>query len=128
LRQSRELLERAADLARLRNLTDVDEGFLEPDAGGDALIGNCATAAAEAVRRLLAGLADIDLHYCADWNEAIKQANKIKPRVILQDSVMPSIDGLDLVQLYRANPGTAETPIIVLSSEEDRSQAQRRAS
>jgi two-component system, chemotaxis family, response regulator WspR len=74
---------------------------------------------AEAVRRLLAGLPDIDLHYCADGNEAIKQANRIKPNVILQDLVMPSIDGLDLVQLYRANPGTAETPIVVLSSEED---------
>ena len=74
---------------------------------------------AEAIRRKLAGLPDIDLHYCADGLEAIKQANSIKPSVILQDLVMPSIDGLDLVRLYRANPGTAETPIIVLSSEED---------
>src|ERR1700688_308306 len=74
---------------------------------------------AEAVRRLLAGLPDIDLHYCADGKDAINQANRIKPSVILQDLVMPSIDGLDLVQLYRTNPGTTETPIIVLSSEED---------
>jgi two-component system chemotaxis family response regulator WspR len=74
---------------------------------------------AEAVRRLLAGLPDIDLHYCANGSDAIEQANKIKPNVILQDLVMPSIDGLDLVRLYRTNPGTVETPIIVLSSEED---------
>ena len=74
---------------------------------------------AQAVRRLLAGLPDIDLHYCADPIEAIKEANAIKPSVILQDLVMPSIDGLDLVRLFRANPATAETPIIVLSSEED---------
>jgi two-component system, chemotaxis family, response regulator WspR len=74
---------------------------------------------AEAVRRKLAGLQDIDLHYCADGTEAIKQANRIKPSVILQDLVMPSIDGLALVRLYRANPGTADTPVIVLSSEED---------
>jgi two-component system chemotaxis family response regulator WspR len=74
---------------------------------------------AEAVRRLLAGLPDIDLHYCANGADAVQQANKIKPNVILQDLVMPSIDGLELVRLYRANPGTAETPIIVLSSEED---------
>src|ERR1700721_2651160 len=32
---------------------------------------------------------------------------------------MPPIDGLDLVRLFRANPRTADTPIIVLSSEED---------
>lgn len=74
---------------------------------------------AQAVRRLLAGLPDIDLHYCPDPIEAITEANRIKPSVILQDLVMPSIDGLDLVQLFRTNPGTAETPIIVLSSEED---------
>jgi signal transduction histidine kinase len=74
---------------------------------------------AQAVRRLLAGLPDIDLHYCSDPIEAIKEANAIKPSVILQDLVMPSIDGLDLVRLFRANPATAETPIIVLSSEED---------
>jgi len=74
---------------------------------------------AEAVRRLLSGLDDIDLHYCSDGAEAIALANRIKPTVILQDLVMPLIDGLDLVQRYRANPATAETPIIVLSSEED---------
>lgn len=74
---------------------------------------------AQAVSRLLAGLRDVDLHYCSDPIEAIKEANSIKPSVILQDLVMPSIDGLDLVRLFRANPGTTETPIIVLSSEDD---------
>src|ERR1700683_101124 len=74
---------------------------------------------AQAVRRLLANLPDIDLHYCSDPIEAIKEANKIRPSVIFQDLVMPSINGLDLVRLFRANPATAETPIIVLSSEED---------
>jgi PleD family two-component response regulator len=74
---------------------------------------------AQAVSRLLAGLPDIDLHYCSDPIDAIREANRIRPSVILQDLVMPSIDGLDLVRLFRANPGTAETPIIVLSSEDD---------
>jgi diguanylate cyclase (GGDEF)-like protein len=31
---------------------------------------------------------------------------------------MPSIDGLDLLRLFRSNPSTSETPIIVLSTEE----------
>src|ERR1700719_2257169 len=74
---------------------------------------------AQAVRRMLKDLPDIDLHYCADPIDAISEANRIRPTVILQDLVMPSIDGLDLVQLFRANPGTADTPIVVLSSEED---------
>ena len=74
---------------------------------------------AQAVRRLLANLPDIDLHYCSDPVEAIREANEIRPYVILQDLVMPSIDGLDLVRMFRSNAGTADTPIIVLSAEED---------
>ena len=50
---------------------------------------------AHAVRRLLADLPDIDLHYCSDPIEAIKEVNEIRPSVILQDLVMPSINGLD---------------------------------
>lgn len=72
----------------------------------------------EAVSRLLADLPDIGLHYCSHPTDAIKEANRIKPTVILQDLVMPSINGLDLVRLFRANRETAEIPIIVLSSED----------
>jgi two-component system chemotaxis family response regulator WspR len=74
---------------------------------------------AHAVRRLLGGLPDIDFHYCPDPSAAIEQANRIRPSVILQDLVMASVDGIELVKLYRSNPGTAETPILVLSSEEN---------
>jgi CheY-like chemotaxis protein len=74
---------------------------------------------AQGVRRMLIDLPDIDLYYCADPIDAIKKTNRISPTVILQDLVMPSVDGLDLVQLFRADPGTADAPIIVLSSEED---------
>jgi two-component system chemotaxis family response regulator WspR len=74
---------------------------------------------AQALRRLLANVPDIDLHYCSDPTEAIREANQIRPTVILQDLVMPSIDGLDLVRLFRSNSETADTPIIVLSAEEN---------
>src|SRR5207244_992159 len=39
--------------------------------------------------------------------------------VILQDLSMPGIDGLSLLKIFRANPATRETPIIVLSNRED---------
>src|SRR5690348_13706007 len=64
----------------------------------------------EAVRRALANQPDIDFHYCADAHEAIVVANQIKPTVILQDLVMPGVDGLTLVGRFRANPATKETP------------------
>ncbi len=73
---------------------------------------------AGALRSLLSERPEIDFHYCSEPIEAVGLANEIKPTVILQDWVMPSISGSDLLQLFRSNPGTAETPIIVLSSEE----------
>ena len=73
----------------------------------------------EAVRRLLADEPDMDFHYCADPREAIRQADIIKPTVILQDLVMPEMDGLDVVRLFRSNPTIYNTPIIVLSTRED---------
>ena len=73
----------------------------------------------EAVRRALANQTDIDFHYCADAREALTVANQIKPTVILQDLVMPGVDGLTLVKQMRANPATRETPIIVLSTNEN---------
>ncbi|MEA3212203.1 MAG: adenylate cyclase [Chthoniobacter sp.] len=73
----------------------------------------------EAVRRLLADQPDIKFCYCADPEQALDRANEIQPSVILQDLVMPKIDGLAVVRLFRGNPGTATTPIIVLSGSED---------
>ena len=65
---------------------------------------------AQAVMHLLDGFTDIDLHYCPDAREAVKVAIQMKPTVILQDLVMPGVDGLELVRLFRANPSTAEIP------------------
>jgi signal transduction histidine kinase/HPt (histidine-containing phosphotransfer) domain-containing protein/BarA-like signal transduction histidine kinase len=73
----------------------------------------------EAVRRALANQADIDFHYCADAHDAMAIANQIKPTVILQDLVMPGIDGLTLVSQFRAHPVTKDIPIIVLSTNEN---------
>lgn len=73
----------------------------------------------EAVRRSLAQQSNIQFHYCADAADAVEVAETIKPMVILQDLVMPGLDGLTLVRRYRANPLTKDVPIIVLSTKED---------
>jgi len=74
---------------------------------------------AEVLRRYLANEPDLALHYCSDPAEAIEVANRLRPTVILQDLVMPGVDGLAIVGRFRANPATVNTPIIVLSSKED---------
>ncbi len=73
----------------------------------------------EAVRRMLAGEPDIEFHSCRDATKALDEAIRIKPTVILQDLVMPDIDGLTLVQTFRAEAATSEIPMIVLSTKED---------
>ena len=74
---------------------------------------------AEAVRRMLAAERNIQFHYCGDPTKAIELANQLAPTVILQDLVMPEVDGLTLVKFFRANPRTREVPMIVLSSKEE---------
>jgi signal transduction histidine kinase len=73
----------------------------------------------EAVRRQLIGRPEINFHFCSDGTQAVRQAGEIKPTVILQDLIMPGVDGLDLVRQFRQNPATWNIPIIVLSATDD---------
>jgi sigma-B regulation protein RsbU (phosphoserine phosphatase) len=73
----------------------------------------------EAVRRMLAPEEDIDFNYCADPTKAMQVAAEFHPTVILQDLVMPEVDGLTMLRFYRANPATREIPTIVLSTKEE---------
>ncbi len=73
----------------------------------------------ETVRRMLADEPDVEFRFCPDPAAAIDTANEFQPTVILQDLVMPDIDGLQLVKFFRANAGTRDTPLVVLSSKEE---------
>lgn len=74
---------------------------------------------AEGIRRMLDSESDIIFHYCDDPGNAIKMASDIEATIILQDLVMPDIDGMTLVRFYRANLDTRNIPVIVLSSKDD---------
>lgn len=68
---------------------------------------------------MLADEPGIEFHYCANPFEALDMASSLRPTVILQDLVMPEIDGLTLVRFFRASAATKETPLVVLSSTEE---------
>lgn len=74
---------------------------------------------AEGIRRMLESENDMEFHYCEDPSKAINTAKEVEATVILQDLVMPDIDGMTLVRFFRANNLTKDIPIIVLSSKED---------
>jgi len=73
----------------------------------------------EAVRRMLAEEQDVVFHYLQDPTQAIQRATELSPTVILQDLVMPEIDGLTLVKFFRAHATLRDVPLIVLSTKED---------
>ncbi len=73
----------------------------------------------EAVRRMLSGEEGISFHYCKDAPAALAKAAEVQPTVILQDLVMPEIDGLTLVRQFRADDRFRDVPIIVLSTKEE---------
>jgi class 3 adenylate cyclase/CheY-like chemotaxis protein len=74
----------------------------------------------EAVRRMLTGRTpEIEFRQCIDPHSALAIAIEFSPTLILQDLMMPGVDGLDLVRTYRENEATQRIPIIVLSSKEE---------
>jgi phosphoserine phosphatase RsbU/P len=73
----------------------------------------------EAVRRMLAGEEGVALHYCQNAAAALEMAAEIRPTVILQDLVMPEIEGLELVRRFRIDERFDGVPIIVLSTKEE---------
>jgi len=73
----------------------------------------------ETLRRMLAGEEDIGFYYCADPMQAIQMASEIHPTVILQDLVMHQMSGWELLQEFHENPGTRNTPVIVLSTTDE---------
>lgn len=74
---------------------------------------------AQAVRKMLEGESDIQFYSCKDPAKAMETANRVHPTVILQDLVMPEVDGLVLVRYFRANAETENIPLIVLSVKEE---------
>jgi len=73
----------------------------------------------EVLRRMVSVEDSWKFHFCKNPLEALDVAREIKPTVILQDLVMPEMDGLELVKKFREEPITKDVPMIVLSSTED---------
>ncbi|NOX91115.1 MAG: diguanylate cyclase [Gammaproteobacteria bacterium] len=74
---------------------------------------------AEGIRRMLVDEPDIIFHYCNNPNQALEKVIELEPTVILQDLIMPDIDGYALVDAYRNNKKTKNIPVIVLSTKEN---------
>lgn len=59
----------------------------------------------------------------ADGHEALEAARRDRPDIILLDLIMPRLQGFDVLRALKADPETADIPVIVLtnlSQERDR--------
>jgi len=70
----------------------------------------------EAMRRICATQPDIAYHFVSDPTKAIEEALRVQPTVILQDLVMPGVEGLEMVRMFKDDPRTREIPLVVLSA------------
>ena len=54
-----------------------------------------------------------------DGEEAISKIREIKPDVIVLDIMMPKLDGIGVVWELKANPDTANIPVVMLTNMSD---------
>ena len=52
----------------------------------------------------------------ANGVEALHQARRVLPDVIVLDLMLPDIDGVSVCEILRAQPSTADVPVIVVSA------------
>ena len=66
------------------------------------------------VRRLLAGRYAVEA--VADGRAALEAAKVRRPDLVLTDVMMPRLDGFGLLAALRADPATADLPVVLLSA------------
>jgi len=57
-----------------------------------------------------------EVHVATDGQQALEQAQRLNPDVVLMDNVMPVMDGLEATRRLRAMPEVAGIPIIAISA------------
>lgn len=74
---------------------------------------------AKALQEMLKHEPDLKLHYCKDVTRLEAALELAQPCLILQDLMMPGVDGLRLVEKLKQDPVYKAVPLIVLSSKEE---------
>jgi CheY-like chemotaxis protein/chemotaxis signal transduction protein len=72
-------------------------------------------------RAILSG--HYSLHTASNGREALEKVGRLNPSAVLLDLSMPEMDGDEVLQQMKAEPATAEIPVIIISSEKSRAEA-----
>jgi len=57
-----------------------------------------------------------EITFAGNGEEALKLTKENKPDAIILDIMMPKINGIDVLKSLRANEGTKEIPVVVLTA------------
>jgi sigma-B regulation protein RsbU (phosphoserine phosphatase) len=71
------------------------------------------------VEGLLGNEPGIVCRSCMKAKDAMEAAIAFGPTVILQDLIMPDVEDLEMVKLFKNDPRTREIPLVMLSSNDD---------
>ena len=71
----------------------------------------------ELVRHGFEKAGKFELMSCGSSAEALAAAPEFEPDLLLLDSLMPDISGVELIRKIKANPALAETPVILLTTQ-----------
>ncbi|MBN1209379.1 MAG: response regulator [Myxococcaceae bacterium] len=63
------------------------------------------------------------LHTASNGREALEKLGRLQLSAVLLDLSMPEMDGDEVLQRMKADPGMAEVPVIIISSEKSRAEA-----
>jgi len=59
---------------------------------------------------------DCEVFTAANGLDALNEARRLLPDVILLDLMLPDLDGFSVCQILRAQPSTAGVPVIIISA------------
>ena len=71
----------------------------------------------QVIRQILKN--EYELLFAKDGLKAIELANQYRPDLALLDIMMPDMDGYEVCRLLKANPGTAQIPVIFVTALND---------
>jgi CheY-like chemotaxis protein len=71
----------------------------------------------ELVRELIARREDVDFLSAVDAHSGLALTRTHQPQVILMDVNLPGLNGMDALRMLRADPSSADIPVIALSSD-----------
>ena len=74
----------------------------------------------ELLRHLVSSIPGVRPEAFSDPREALAWCRGHQPDVVITDHLMPGMLGLDLLRALRAEPGTADTPIMMITADDDR--------